>query len=61
MSRTLIVHASRHGGTAGIPSGSGEVLRAAGVDAVVAAAGDLPDPVEFEACLVGGGVYMGAG
>ncbi|HEY7971216.1 MAG TPA: flavodoxin domain-containing protein [Candidatus Limnocylindrales bacterium] len=60
MSRTLIVHASRHGGTAGIAERIGEVMRAAGVDAVVAAAADLPDPVEFDACLVGGGVYMGS-
>jgi menaquinone-dependent protoporphyrinogen oxidase len=60
MSRTLIVHASRHGGTAGIAERIGVVMRAAGVDAVVAAATDLPDPEGFDACLVGGGVYMGS-
>jgi menaquinone-dependent protoporphyrinogen oxidase len=60
MSRVLIVHASRHGGTAGIAERIGEVMRGAGVDTVVAAAADLPDPAGFDACLVGGGVYMGS-
>lgn len=60
MSRVLIVHASRHGGTAGIAERIGEVLRAGGVDAVVEPAVNLPDPISFDACLVGGGVYMGS-
>lgn len=60
MPRVLIVHASRHGGTAGIAERIGEVLRAEGSDAVVAAASAMPDPRQFDACIVGGGVYMGS-
>jgi menaquinone-dependent protoporphyrinogen oxidase len=57
---TLIVHASRHGSTAGIAQRIGEVLREEGIDAVVMPAADLPDPRPFDACIVGGGVYMGS-
>jgi menaquinone-dependent protoporphyrinogen oxidase len=60
MSRVLIVHASRHGSTAGIAERIGEVLRDAGLDAVVAPAADQPDPQPFDACVVGAGVYMGS-
>jgi menaquinone-dependent protoporphyrinogen oxidase len=60
MPRALIVHASRHGGTAGIAEKIGEVLRSDGVDAVVAAAADMPDPKGFDAFVIGGGVYMGS-
>jgi len=60
MQRVLIVHASRHGGTAGIAERIGEVLRSTGVDAVVARAADMPDPEGFDGCAVGAGVYMGS-
>lgn len=60
MSRALIVHASRHGGSAGIAERIGDVLRQSGVDVVVAPARDLPDPRSFDACIVGAGVYMGS-
>jgi menaquinone-dependent protoporphyrinogen oxidase len=60
MRRALIVHASRHGGTAGIAERIGEALRAEGVDAVVAPAADMRDPGDFDACVIGGGVYMGS-
>ena len=60
MSRALIVHASRHGGTAGIAERIAEVMRTAGVDTVVAPAADMIDPEPFAACVVGGGVYMGS-
>jgi menaquinone-dependent protoporphyrinogen oxidase len=60
MQRVLIVHASRHGGTAGIAERIGEVLRPEGVDTVVAAAADMPDPRGFDAYVVGSGVYIGS-
>lgn len=60
MPQILIVHASRHGGTAGIAQRIGEVLRAAGFDTTVARAAEMPDPSAYDACLVGGGVYMGS-
>jgi menaquinone-dependent protoporphyrinogen oxidase len=60
MSRALIVHASRHGGTAGIAERIAAVLREAGVEAAVARAADMPDPAPFDGCIVGAGVYMGS-
>jgi menaquinone-dependent protoporphyrinogen oxidase len=60
MARALVVHASRHGATAGIAERIAEVLRAEGLDTVVARAADMPDPEPFDACLVGAGVYMGS-
>ena len=59
MTSVLIVHASRHGGTAGIAERIGEVMLAAGLEAVVVPAAEMPDPASFDACVVGGGVYMG--
>ena len=60
MQRVLIVHASRHGGTAGIAERIGEVVRSAGFEAVVASAADMRDPQGFAGCVVGAGVYMGS-
>ena len=60
MHTVLIVHASRHGATAGIADRIGEVLRAEGIEAVVRPATDMPAPGEFDACVVGGAVYMGS-
>lgn len=60
MQRVLVVHASRHGGTAGIAERIGAVLRSTGVDVVVTAAADMPDPQGFDGCAVGAGVYMGS-
>ena len=60
MQRMLIVHASRHGGTAGIAERIGTVMRSAGIETVVAKAADMPDPQGFDGCLVGAGVYMGS-
>jgi len=60
MKRALIVHASRHGGTAGIAERIGEVLRSEGLDTTVVPAARMPDPSGFDACLVGAGVYMGS-
>lgn len=60
MPSALIVHASRHGATAGIADRIGAVMRTAGVDATVARASDLPSPESYDACVVGAGVYMGS-
>jgi menaquinone-dependent protoporphyrinogen oxidase len=60
MRRALIVHASRHGATAGIAERIGETLRAEGIDVVVAPAAQQPDPTNFDAYVVGGAVYMGS-
>ena len=60
MARVLIVHASRHGGTAGIADRIGDVLRSEGNEVVVADAARRPDPAGFDAYVVGSGVYMGS-
>ena len=60
MPRVLIVHASRHGATAGIAERIADVLRTDHVDATVAPATEMLDPEAFDACVVGGGVYMGS-
>src|SRR5262245_26600212 len=60
MSNALIVHASRHGATAGIAERIGEVLQAAGIDTTVAPAAEMPRPDAYDACVVGAGIYMGS-
>ena len=60
MRRALIVYASRHGATAGIAERIGEVLRSNAVDAVVLPATENLDQRDFDAYVVGSGVYMGS-
>jgi menaquinone-dependent protoporphyrinogen oxidase len=60
MRRALIVYASRHGATAGIAKRIGEVLQSAEVEAVVAPASNELDARDFDAYVVGSGVYMGS-
>jgi menaquinone-dependent protoporphyrinogen oxidase len=59
MRSALIVHASRHGATAGIAERIGEVLRSKGIETIVAPAEDNSDPRPYDAVIVGGAVYMG--
>jgi menaquinone-dependent protoporphyrinogen oxidase len=60
MIRVQIVHASRHGGTAGIATRIAEVLRNQGADVVVEGAADRPDAAGFDAHVIGSAVYMGS-
>jgi menaquinone-dependent protoporphyrinogen oxidase len=60
MTRVLVVYGSRHGGTRGIAERIGEVVRAAGLDAVVETADQAHDIGAAEAFVVGSGVYMGS-
>jgi menaquinone-dependent protoporphyrinogen oxidase len=60
MRRVLVVYGSRHRGTAGIAERIVQVLRAEGVEATGADAADRPDPREFDAFVIGSGVYMGS-
>jgi menaquinone-dependent protoporphyrinogen oxidase len=59
MPSVQVVYASRHGGSAGIAERIGDVLRATGIDAVVANAINEPDPAGFDAYVIGSGVYIG--
>jgi menaquinone-dependent protoporphyrinogen oxidase len=61
MTKVLVVHGSRHGGTRGIAERIGQVLRAEGCEAVVAAADEVEpeDVASADAFVVGSGVYMG--
>jgi menaquinone-dependent protoporphyrinogen oxidase len=60
MSKVQVVYASRHGGTAGIARRIAEVLHAEGIDAVVADAAGRPRTGDFDAHVVGSGVYLGS-
>lgn len=59
MTKVLVVHASRHGGTAGIADRIGEVLRAEGLEATVKPAAEANWVVGVDGFVVGSGVYMG--
>jgi menaquinone-dependent protoporphyrinogen oxidase len=61
MTKVLVVHGSRHGGTQGIAARIGEVMRTEGLDADVKAADDVArdDVLSADAVVVGSGVYMG--
>jgi menaquinone-dependent protoporphyrinogen oxidase len=60
MTSVLIVHASRHGATAGIAERIGDVLVNRGLTVFVAPASALSDPATFDAVVVGGAVYAGS-
>jgi menaquinone-dependent protoporphyrinogen oxidase len=60
MPKIQVVYASRHGGTAGIAERIADVLRTEGADVVVSDAADRPNPVGFDANVIGSGVYLGS-
>lgn len=60
MLKVQVVYASRHGGTAGIAARIADVLRTEGADVVVSDAADRPNPVGFDADVIGSGVYLGS-
>jgi menaquinone-dependent protoporphyrinogen oxidase len=60
MPRVQVVYASRHGGTAGIAERIGEILHSEGSEVEVADAARQPDPRDFDAYVIGSGVYMGS-
>ena len=60
MTRVEIVHASRHGGTAGIAARIAEILLSEGIDVSVADAADRPDGIGFDAYVIGSGVQIGS-
>jgi menaquinone-dependent protoporphyrinogen oxidase len=62
MTKVLVVHGSRHGGTRGIAERIGQILRADGLEAVVSAADHVraDDVRTADAFVIGSGVYMGS-
>jgi menaquinone-dependent protoporphyrinogen oxidase len=60
MKKVLVVYATRHGTTAGIARRIGEVLRTEGLDVVVADAAMRPDPIGFDAYVIGSAAYIGS-
>ncbi len=58
MTKVMVVHASRHGATAGIAERIGETLQAAGLEARVVPADEARD-ANADAFVIGSGVYMG--
>jgi menaquinone-dependent protoporphyrinogen oxidase len=57
--RILVVFATRHGSTAEVAEAVAEELRAAGVEADVAAIASAPSPAGHDAVVVGGPMIMG--
>lgn len=60
MPNVQVVYASRHGGTAGIAKRIAEVLQTEGANVTVADAAAHPDPTDFDAYVIGSGVYLGS-
>ena len=56
----LVVYGSRHGGTRGIAERITQVLRAEGLMADVAPAGEATEVAHADAFVIGSGVYMGS-
>jgi menaquinone-dependent protoporphyrinogen oxidase len=59
MTKVLVVYASRHNATRGIAERIGEVLRADGLEADVAAADQVAGVGAADAVVIGSAVYMG--
>lgn len=57
--RVLIAYGSKRGGTAGLSRMIGDEFAAAGLDAVVAPAGEVRDVDEFGAVVIAGALYAG--
>ena len=57
--RILVVYASHCGSTRAIAERIGAALDRSGIEATVASAQEAPDPVGFDACVVGSAVHGG--
>lgn len=57
--RILVTAASKHGSTAEIAKGTGDVLAAAGFDVTTQAPEDVLAAADFDAIVLGSGVYAG--
>jgi menaquinone-dependent protoporphyrinogen oxidase len=57
--RILIAYASKHGATALIAERIGATLRLRDLDATVLPISDVPQPLRYDATVVGSAVYMG--
>ena len=59
MSHVLVSYGTKHGATTEIAERIGATLREQGHDALVAPAGEAPEPAAFDAVVLGSAVYMG--
>ena len=57
--RVLVAVATRHGSTQGIADSIGEVLREHGLDCKVAPVEDVASVSEYDAVVLGSGIYVG--
>ncbi|MGZ4121192.1 MAG: flavodoxin domain-containing protein [Actinomycetota bacterium] len=57
--RILVAVATRHGATQGIADSIGEVLREHGLDCTVARVEDIASVSEYDAIVLGSGIYAG--
>jgi len=59
LARVLVAYGTKMGGTAGIAERVAEALRSAGHAVTLAAAGKVPRKAQFDAAVVGSGLYAG--
>lgn len=59
MSKVLVVYGTKTGCAAGIAEHIGKTLEERGAEVVVSAAEDKPDPIGYDAVVVGSGVRVG--
>ena len=57
--RVLVAYGSKHGATAGLAEHIGAVIREAGHEVEVLAAGEVEDIGRYHAVILGSGVYIG--
>jgi menaquinone-dependent protoporphyrinogen oxidase len=56
--KVLVAYATRYGSTAEVAEKIGEVIRSKGAEVDVANIKDKPDPVGYDAAVVGGAIYI---
>ena len=59
MAKVLVAYGTKMGGTKGIAERVAEALRSRGHQVTLAAAGDVPRKEQFDAAVIGSGLYAG--
>lgn len=59
MAKVLVAYGSKMGGTVGIAETVAEALRSRGHEVTLLPAGDVPRKAQFDAAVIGSGIYAG--